>query len=370
MTNRPGPFRALLLAALLLNFAAIGWLAQQQYARHGNRFVTLADNRALEGDLDAAITAFNLHLEHYPGDGSVRERLETARLERDAQLRQRVAARLALADRIGAISALADFIVLHPGDGEARLRMGDLLTESGDLAGSEGVYRRIMADPQLGEETREFARRRTYLLVNRRANELKREADRLLATGNLAEPATLYEQVIALRARNPALELGGTDRTLAMAALDAVIASRAFALWLGKTTSDPVTELATPFDTELAIASTEHGIFLAERMRTRKTRLSNLIWDWADQRRAGQQWEEAELAYRVAMTIRESMAENSHDLSLAALNYNLAYAEFAQGKYARAHDRLTRLKAATPEYDRNLVMNLMEEISMREDRAR
>lgn len=353
---------AFIAAALLANLAAVGWLAVQSYLHYRNRFVEQAEEELVSGHLDRGIAALQAHLRLYPADSGVSTRLDAVIQDYRAQLLERTEAAINVDDRISAVGALKQYILLTPGDAAAQIRLAGLYEDSGNRESAEQIYRRVLARSALQSTdpgTWSRARTRLFKLVNTWANELKQRADALDEQGDSSSSAALYEQVIALRARNPALDTHTLDRTLALEALDAVVARRALALWHSGVAPGPAA-LQTRFDKSLASSSAAPAAFLADRVAARRTRLSDLIWETGDMAVAREDWRGAVDAYNTARQLRPVEENNQwHDLNLAALRYNQALAEFMLGNYSVSVQHLEELARDTPEYEHTKVSTLL-----------
>jgi tetratricopeptide (TPR) repeat protein len=353
---------------LLLNFAALGWLGLQQYSRHQQRFVTQADTLLVQGDVNGALQALRLHLDRYPEDADAVQRLQRIEHERLQGLLAEAEELLKVDDRAGAVAALKSYLSLAPADSRTRIRLARLYEDLGVRDAAERMYRLILSEPALEDTdpaTFDDARRRLHRLVNGWANELKRRADALTGGGDHDAADRLYAEVIELRARNPALDTDTPDRLLALRAFDSTVAARRYAAWLGGRGTAPEDDFSTPFDAALGRRAGNPALFLAERRAERRRMLSDQIWALADRRFGEEDWQSARDAYIAAIESRPLEADPDHDLSLAALRFNLALSEYRLERYAEALARFEYLAAHTPEYERNRVVQLLADTRRR-----
>lgn len=355
---------AILCVLLAANLGVMSWLAWQHWQGHRDRFLEQAESHLVAGRPEAALRALSLHLEHHPGDREAEERRAALEVQYNQFLLADARRRLAADDRAGAVAAFKGYLARVPDDRKVQLELAKLYEKLGAEDEAELAYRRIVQGKARGADAAavDQARHRLFRLVNERANGLKRRADALASQKKYEEALPLYDQVIALRARNPALDTATPDRTLAVRAFDAVVARRAFVAWQARLTEDPRSELASRHDAELAPGDRNPAAFRLEREEVRRSMLSDLFWEQGDRLFESEEWEGAIRAYRQASRFRPGQAAGGHDLDLAALEYNLAYSEFRAGRAQAALERLERLATEIPGYDRVNVNTLRQRI--------
>ena len=355
---------ALLCVLLGANLAVMSWLAFEGWRGQRDRFLVAADAYLATGRMEEAMRSIDLHLQQHPQDGEAAQRREELEAVYRSELLKEARARLDTDDRAGAVAAFKQYLERAPDDFAVRLELGELYQKLGAEEEAERLFRQVADGAARGAApgTVATARDRLFKLVNARANALKRRADTLAGQSKFEAALPLYDQVIALRARNPALETRTPDRLMAVQAFDAAVAKRAFVASRAGVAGNAADELTSRYDERLAPPDRAPGAFLLQRQQSRRTMLSDLYWELGDAHFEEEQWEAAEEAYVKAVNIRPERRGPGHDLDAAALQYNLAFSAFRAGRPQAALERLDRLASEVPEYDRINVNTLRKQI--------
>lgn len=343
---------------LLLNLAVMGWIGVEWLQRYQDRFLERAEQALIENNEAEAIRALDAHLRRYPDDSAAAHRVEVLREDYRQRYLEEAEAHLQVGDKVSAIRAYRNHIQAYPDDYDTRLKLAELYEELDINEASEALYRDILSEKEgSGDRLESVARQRLFRHVNEWANGIKIEADRLFEEGEFETAAAEYTRVINLRSRNPALEAGKATRMQAIAAINDVIAKRAFSLWRSGE-ADALGELDSEYDNGVF----PDGPVPGGVMRQRKAMLSNYFWDYADRLFEREDWGRAAEMYRVTLDMRNAGSGNEPDPNTPTLLFNYALSQYRDGNHDEALKALQRIQSEFPYHEKAAVSQLSQEL--------
>lgn len=358
------PFRTssavyVLIVLLFLNLAVMSWFGVYWYERYRDRYLDAAEQALINDDKAEAIRAFSAHMRHYPDDSSTAKRLKNLQRNYRRRYLDEAEAHLQVGDEVSAIKEYRNHIKDYPDDYEVRLKLAGLYEDLDINDAAESLYRDMIRETQgSGGRIEAVARERLLRHVNEWANDIKIQADRLFEKGDFETAAEEYARVINLRSRNPALSAGKAAKKRAVAALNDVIARRAFSLWRAGREEAVKEELESPYDGTVF----PDGPVPADVMRQREIMLSNFFWDYADRLFEKEDWPRAARMYTVARKMRNAADPAGDDPNTPTLLFNYAVSEYRAGNPRKAFEAVQRLREDYAYHEEAAVKDLMKQI--------
>ncbi len=345
-----------------MNLGLMAWLGFYWYGHYRNRYLDQAEQAAIEGDTAVAIRAYRTHLRHRPSDADAAGILQQLEKEYRTRFLEKAEAHLKVGDQVAAIGEYRSHIEHYPGDHEVQLKLAKLYEQLGINDSAESIYRGIIKDLEgSGGRIEAIARERLLRHVNSWANDIKRRADKLFLAGEFEAAAGEYAKVIRLRSRNPALVHEGVGNRRAVAALNNVIAKRAFSLWRSGREDALRSELVSPQDARVFAEKNRDGRPPAEVMRQREVMLANLFWDYADRQFEAEHWQSAADLYRRTLQMR-LQAQGGEDPNTPTLLFNYALSEYRAGNPDPALDALERIQRDYAYHEKAAVRQLKQQL--------
>jgi tetratricopeptide (TPR) repeat protein len=352
----------LLNLLLLLNLCVIAFFGYQWLLHYRNRFLDKADQALIAGDKAAAIQALTRQTQTYPQDQAAAARLKTLQEEYRRRYLDAAEAGLRVGDKVAAIDAYQQQIRHYPQDYQSRLKLAQLYTDLGIYDEAESVYRNML-DAVAGDDPLHAATNgKLFRLIVGWSNGIKKEADAYFARDDFPDALAGYEKVEALRARNPALDTRGTDRTLAIRAFNNIVARRAFTLWRMGRVADPSRELVTDYDAKIFTGGRRGGRIPPTIYSQRRGMLSNFFWDYADELFRQEKWGEAADMYARAEQLRNGAQGGETDPNTPVLLLNYALSRYRAGDNIAAYRTLERINREFPYHEKARVEQLLEEV--------
>lgn len=356
--SRTTPAVYALIILLVLNLGVMAWFGYHWHQRYQDRYLDRAEQALIEGNKAGAIRAFSAHMRDYPDDDSTAVRLEDLQQQYRRRYLDEAEAHLQTDDKVAAIKEYRSHIEDYPDDYEVRLKLARLYEELNINDASESMYRNIIEELSgSGNRVEAIARQRLLRHINKWANEIKIRADRLFEKGQFEAAAEEYTRVINLRSRNPALDAGDAVRSRAVAALNDVIAKRAFSLWRSGN-EDALDDLTSDRDSEVFPDTTVP----AEVMSQRTIMLSNYFWDYADRLFEREDWHHAAGMYKHAREMRNSAGTEGADPNTPTLLFNYAVSEHRAGNPRNALEAVKRLQRDYAYHEKAAVSRLKQEL--------
>lgn len=352
----------LLNLLLLLNLCVIAFFGYQWLLHYRNRFLDKADQALIAGDRAAAIQALTRQTQTYPRDKAAAVRLKALKLEYSRRFLDAAEAGLRVGDKVAAIDAYQQQIRHYPQDYQARLKLARLYTELGIYDEAESVYRNMLDGIAADDPLHAAANGRLFRLIVGWSNRIKKEADEYFEQGDFPAALAGYEKVEALRARNPALDATGTDRTLAVRAFNNIVARRAFTLWRMGRVANPSGELVTDYDVKVFATGRNGGQIPPAVYSQRRSMLSNFFWDFADDLFTQEKWGEAADMYARAEQLRNGMSGGGTDPNTPVLLLNYALSRYRAGENIAAYRTLVRINREFPYHEKARVEELLREV--------
>jgi len=264
---------------------------------------------------------------------------------REACIRHRIG------DTRGAISSLHAYLLEHPGDGRALLTLAGLRRESGEVELAMRIYREILERPSSGEPDphRAPCQEALFQLVMRECRRLRATAhESLLVQDDLSALQASERQIRLTLDFLRVLPAGEEPRAAIPVAVtyNHAVATKAFLLWRCGRTAFAEKEILSPASDEEVPRLGGKEWFSNDRWAM----YLEIVFEHARSLFTRGNWRDASFAFLYARTKRLEVLRRGIDRDSAPYVVEEAVSEYNQKNYARAHELLTRLLRAAPDY--------------------